>query len=221
MKTNLPGQAAASKCHCPFTIEVTGVGERFAAPDEAVIVLGAVSEGKELQALQAENAEAVSGIIQALLTLGLPREQIQTAEFRIEPQYDFPDGQQVFRDFRITHLLQITTDMVDSVGELIDAAVAHGANQVSSLQFTLSEPERYEDEALSLAIANARRKAETIAESMGVALAAVPCEVQELTPSAPPIPFALSLQKADAAGTPIEPGRLTIRASVRVWYWYQ
>ncbi|MCA0753777.1 SIMPL domain-containing protein [Paenibacillus sp. N4] len=221
MKTNFAGQAATGHSKCPFTIEVTGEGERSATPDEAVIVLGAISEGKELQELQAENAEAVSGIIQALLALGLPREQIQTAEFRIEPQYDFPEGQQVFRDFKITHLLQIRTDMVDSVGALIDTAVAHGANQVSSLQFTLSEPERYEDEALSLAIANARRKAETIAASLGVALAAIPCEVQELTQAPPPVPFALSLQKADAAGTPIQPGQLTVRASVRVWYWYQ
>lgn len=67
------------------------------------------------------------------------------------------DGKQIFRGYKITHLLQITTDHVAQTGNLVDTAVSNGANNVTSIQFTIAHPEFYENQALSLAIQNARQ----------------------------------------------------------------
>lgn len=204
---------------CPFTIEVQGDGTVDAAPDQAVVVLGAITEGPVLQTVQNENALIVTHIIESLLELGIPKENVQTQDFRIEIQYDYKDGEQIFRGYKVTHLLQITIDKVEETGIVIDTAVSSGANTVTSVQFTLADPAPYENEALSLAVRSALHKAETIAAALRVQLAAVPCQVQELSRGAEPVPFAAAMQMQSAA-TPIAPGQLTIAASVRVWYLY-
>ncbi|WP_029192789.1 SIMPL domain-containing protein [Paenibacillus harenae] len=205
---------------CPFTIEVPGEGTAAAAPDRSVVVLGAMTEGPVLQDAQSENADLLNAIIQALLELNIPRENIQTKDFRIEVQYDYVDGKQIFRGYQVTHLLQMTTDQVDQTGLIIDTAVANGANTVTSIEFTTSQPEKYENQALSSAIRSALQKAQTIAGTLGVALSAIPCQVQQVSRTAEPPVLFKAAQLSAGAATPIEPGQLTVHAAVRVWYMF-
>lgn len=199
------------------TIEVVGEGRVSAAPDQAIIVLGAETEGTVLSEVQADNGEMMASIITSLLNLNIPREKIQTSEFRIEIQYDYPDGEQIFRGYKAIHLLQITLDQVDQTGEVVDTALGNGANVVSNIQFVLSQPAVYKNEALSLALEDARHKAVTIANTLGVAIAAVPDHVQELSALPQPSLFKSSIAMS-SADTPIHPGQLSISSSVRVWY---
>ncbi|MZQ81399.1 DUF541 domain-containing protein [Paenibacillus sp. 5J-6] len=200
------------------TIEVLGEGNVTAAPDRAVIVLGVVTDGPNLQAIQTENAKAISNVIQSLMSLNIPREKIQTHEYRIEIVHDYVDGKQIFRGYKITHLLQITTDHVAQTGNLVDTAVSNGANNVTSIQFTIAHPEFYENQALSIAIQNARQKAITIANTLGVTLGSVPSHVQEPSRTAGPVPYMTAKFAASAVESSIEPGQLTIKAAVRVWF---
>ncbi|KRF13356.1 SIMPL domain-containing protein [Paenibacillus sp. Soil787] len=202
---------------CPPTIEVLGMGSAAATPDRAIAVLGAITEGPVLPAVQTENAKIVTTIIQSLLKLNIPREKIQTYDFGIEIQYDYQEGKQVFRGYKVTHLLQITNDKVELTGILVDTAVASGANNITDIKFTTSQPEIYENQALSNAIRNARHKAMTIANTLGVTLFTVPSQIQEITGTAEPIPYATAML-AKSTVTPIQPGQLTIYAKVRVWY---
>ncbi|QYR22487.1 SIMPL domain-containing protein [Paenibacillus sp. sptzw28] len=199
------------------SIEVLGEGAVSAAPNQVEIVLGAVTEGTNLQAVQTDNANILTNIINSFLKLNIPREKIQTRDFRIEAEYDYQDGKQIFRGYRVTHLLQITTDRVGETGLLVDTAVSQGANSVTGIRFTIAKPEIYENQALSLAIQNARRKAQTIANTLGRPLPAHPSQVEELPRAHEPIPFTASIL-AEKAVTPIEPGQLTVYAAVRVRY---
>ncbi|MFE6796369.1 SIMPL domain-containing protein [Paenibacillus chitinolyticus] len=201
----------------PAVIEVTGDGIVSVIPDQAVIVLGAVTEGEALSPAQAENARIISAVIDSLLQLGIPRSSIQTDEFRIDPQYDFQDGKQIFRGYRVTHLLKITTDRVGETGTIVDTAVSKGANSVSGISFRTSQPQKYSKEALTLAVRNAREKALTIAASLGVTLAAVPESVRELSGQNEPVPFKASMLAAGPA-TPIQPGELHVYAAVSARY---
>lgn len=216
---NYPGNKSASfsQYKCPPTIEVLGIGTAAAAPDRAIVVLGAITEGPVLPAVQTENAKIVTTIIQSLLKLNIPREKIQTYDFGIEIQYDYQDGKQIFRGYKVTHLLQITNDRVELTGILVDTAVSSGANNITDITFTTTQPEFYENQALSLAIRNARQKAVTIANTLGVTLITVPNQVQEITGTAEPIPYATTMLSKSTV-TPIQPGQLTIYAKVRMWY---
>ena len=95
-----------------------------ASPNRAIVVLGAITEGNALQLVQAENARITANIILSLQNLGIPKEKIQTNDYRIETQYDYVDGKQIFRGYKVTHLLQITTDRVEQTGVIVDTAVS-------------------------------------------------------------------------------------------------
>lgn len=200
-------------------IEVLGEGTVTAAPDRAVVILGVITEGPNLHVIQTENSKTVSNIIQSLLDLNIPREKIQTHDYRIEVVYDYHDGKQTFRGYKVTHLLQITTDNVEQTGSLVDTAVSSGANEVTSIRFTTAHPEIYVNQALSLAIRNGRQKALTIANTLGVTLSAVPFRVQEQSGTAAiPAPYMASKLAISEAATPIQPGQLVFEAKARVWY---
>ncbi|CAM4444204.1 hypothetical protein FHS16_003911 [Paenibacillus endophyticus] len=206
---------------CDFTLEVLGEGVVTAVPDRTLITLGTVSEGVDLISVQSDNAIKVAAVIEELEQSGIARESIKTTQFLMEPQYDYIDGKQEFRGYRVTHLLQVTLDNVTEAGRLIDAAVANGANIVTSIEFDTSEGAKAKREALIAAVRDAEAKATVIAQALGVSLSAVPCKVEEVVLSgAEPVFFKASAMSLESATSPIEPGQLTFRAAIRIWYLY-
>lgn len=201
------------------TIEVTGEAKVSTAPDQAVITLGAITENISLTAAQTENAKTVSSIIDALLKLNIPQEHIQTTHYSITPQYNYEDGKQIFRNYNVTHLLEITTDNISQTGVIIDAAVNHGANSVSNIQFLVAHPELLYNKALSQAILNSQQKATVVAETLGVTLNTIPQQVQEISQPPGPSPYQPKLY-AQSTTTPIQPGELNITAVVKTVYSY-
>ncbi|WP_419872762.1 SIMPL domain-containing protein [Candidatus Pristimantibacillus sp. PTI5] len=210
-----------SNSHWPrkaSTIEVIGEGSAAAPADQAIVVLGAVTEGTDLRPIQAENANIMTAVIGSLLRLGIPRDKLQTQEYRIDTMYDFVDGKQIFRGYQVTNLIQVTVDQVDQTGTVVDTAVGSGANHVSSIRLTTARPDIYEHQALSLAVRDAAQRALTIANTLGVMAANVPLEVQQLPLPGGPVPMFKAAAFAGSAVTPIEPGGLTVNASVRAVY---
>ncbi|CAH0344973.1 SIMPL domain-containing protein [Bacillus sp. CECT 9360] len=200
------------------TLIVSGEETILAAPDQAIIKLGVITENKDPAVAQQENANAISKVINSITGLGIPENQIRTVEYRIEPQYDYQEAMQIFRGYKVTHLIQITISNIKQVGEILDTAVSNGANTVSSLQFTLSNQEAYYNQALSLAVENAREKATSLAKVLGVTLNKTPDLVQEVSVNQPILFQSTALLKN--AATPIQPGELDIPAAVRVEYSY-
>lgn len=200
-------------------IEVTGEGTVSVIPNRAMIVMGVITDNLSLSTAQSENATATANVINSLLQLNIPRNHIQTVTYRIEIQYDYENGTQVFRGYRVTHLLQVTLARVELTGLVVDRAVNSGANFVSNIQFTIANPEIYYNQALSKAVQSAENKANTIARTLGVTLVRTPVKITEKTIAEPPMPFQASLvAEGTAVPTPIQLGELEIRAVVRAKY---
>lgn len=221
-----PFQALIQKsCCCPYTVcgsfelKVDGRGSVMAKPDTVVAVLGVITENMQLMTAQQENADKISSVIRAIVLTGVPTEAIQTQAYNIEPLYDYIEGKQVFRGYRVTHNLRITIRNVDIVGKVIDAAVYSGANTVSSISFTVSNPSIYYAEALNAAIDDAIAKAAAIGMKLKVNISRIPVKIIEETyQSTSPIqPF--QMQTATAA-TPIQPGQIEIIALIKTVFIY-
>ncbi|RFU62420.1 SIMPL domain-containing protein [Peribacillus glennii] len=202
------------------SLTVSGEETVQAAPDQAIITLGATTENKDPAAAQQDNAAIILRVINSIKALGIPENQIKTVEYRIDPQYDYQEGTQIFRGYKVTHLIRITASNIKQVGEIVDTAVKNGANTVSSVRFTVSNQEVHYNRALSLALENARQKAISMAKTLGVTLNDTPEQVQE-TSIGQPLPFQMdAYSKIAAAATPIQPGELNISAAVKVEYSY-
>ena len=193
------------------SITVTGTGTAKGTPDTALITLGVVTEGTNLQRLQQENAAKTQAVINSLVQSFVPIENISTQSYSIEPMYDYRDGTQVFTGYRVTNLLSITTKNLGQVGTLIDNAVSSGANRVVGINFIIEDNSLLYSEALSLAVRDARSKAETLSQESGLQVNNVPSSIlEEFTTTPYPQPIAFS----SAVSTPILPGELQVTATI-------
>ena len=62
---------------------------------------------------------------------------------------------------------------MESVGTLIDVAFAAGANTLNGISFSASDTEEAETEAMKKAVADAKNKAEILAEASGLKISGI------------------------------------------------
>lgn len=199
---------------------VTGNGSVSVEPDIVTIELGIVTENKELGTAQAENAKITNQVIQSLIRLGIPTEKIQTGRYTIQPMYDFVDGKQVFRGYRVEHMLRVEIPSVDQAGIIIDIAVQNEVNQISNIQFSVENKEKYYRQALNIALEDALAKAESMATTLHLNLDAQPIRITEEEVHQPPIVYQAFAMAEAQPTTPIQAGQIVIHATVRVQFQY-
>lgn len=201
-------------------VTVTGEGRVTGSPDVAEVTLGVSHEAASVAEARERAAQAMNAMIDALKDNGVDEKDIQTTHLSIEPQYDYEDGKQRLRGYRVTNIVTAKIRDIDATGDVIDAAVAAGgdAAQVQSLRFTIDDLSELQDQARRLAMENAREKAETLADAGGVELGDVVSVSESVSGfPPPPIPFAREAVQADT-GTPIQPGELEVVVTVNVMY---
>ncbi len=195
---------------------VIGIGNVSIATDIVRIQLEVITENKQLQRAQQENASVMNGVIESLVALGIDRSNVQTVSYNITPQYDYIEGEQRFRGYQVTNAITVQTTNIQQIGAIIDTAVQNGVNRVSNIQFTVADEQKYYEQALSLALENAVAKAETIARTMQLQLEPQPIRIVEEISGQPVAYRAL----ASEVSTPIEQGQVSIHAKVKVQFEY-
>ena len=199
-------------------IHVFGEGLVSVDADTLKITLGVVTEGVELETIQAENAAAITRVIQALHDNGIKHDEIKTIDYRIDPQYRYEDSKQLFVGYRITHMLEVKTKQIKNAGKIVDSAVKNGANTVTNIQFTIENDTVFYQHALQLAAKDTLRKAYTLARPYGATAYQIPYLIEEQLSIGGPIPLTYTALKAEAQ-TPIEPGKLTVQARIKAYFY--
>lgn len=198
---------------------VTGNGKVVTQASYVQFQIEVTTQGKNVQQAQQENASTMNRVIQSILALTIPRENIQTAAYTIAPIYDYVEGKQVFTGYEVTNAITVKVPDTNLVEAVIDTAVENGANRISSIQFKIDHADVYYQQALSLALHNAQMKANTIAQTMHLALHPQPLEIVEENESGPVLYKSMAMADSTIT-TPIEQGQITISAAVRVTFQY-
>ncbi|WP_158290465.1 SIMPL domain-containing protein [Halobacillus salinus] len=201
---------------------VSGMGRVKVEPDMAEVKVGVVTENQSLSVAQSQSAEVVTKLIQSLQEAGIKKQDIQTDEYYIFPEYDYQDGKQEFRGYRVTHILNVTVDNIRNVGAIIDLAVSNGANRVSNVSFHVRNRTEYEQEALRRSLYDAQRKAQTVCQTLGVHLYPVPIKIVEGRSDVReerPVTYGKTTVLSSAS-TPVEAGQTEITAQVQVQFTY-
>lgn len=204
------------------TLVVTGRAEIKAEPDMAVFTVGVETRGQTVEEARAANAEAMQAIRDSLLASGADERSLQTRNFRVhaEWQHNPRDGSRTFVGYVVGHTLEVTVMNLASLGPWMDAAMQHGANQVSGPTFGLSNSEELEARALVEAVRKARVKAETLARASGVFLKRVVHISEHVnTPIGGAMrTMAMMDATAEFAPTPISPGEISVTATVTMTF---
>jgi hypothetical protein len=198
------------------TITVSATGTAEAAPDQARITSGVITEATSARDALTGNTDAMNKVIAALKAKGIEAKDIQTASFNVEPVMDYSkDGQPpTLRGYRVSNQVVVLVRDLDKIGTVLDDLVSAGANQIQGLGFEVSKAETLKDEARKTAIANALRRAKLLAAAAGAEVGEV-LQISEEASADNQVMFAAPrFAKAQAASVPVERGTSTLEARV-------
>lgn len=207
---NLFGDCAGAAC--ADWVEVTGTGEQTGVPDQFGVRAVARREGEAIAPLtEAVNAE-VDAILARARKLGIPERRITASSLRVEPVWQ-REPQRRVSGYRVERPVIIETRGMETQASLLTELTAAGVREIRPLGTGLSNRDELEQRALEAAVADARVRATTLADSaereLGPAL-----RIQEQGGSGPR-PMALEAARARSDGS-WTPGELTITRRVRV-----
>ena len=198
------------------TVSVSGEGRVSAVPDLAVVQVGVTTDAGTAAEALAANSAAMARVLGTFAAEGVEPRDLQTSSLSLGPRWADREGQApVVEGYTARNVLSVRVRDLDRLGAILDAAAAggEGANTFEGLSFGMDEPGALEDEALRLAVADARRKAELVAAEAGIALGAV----QRIDTGTVPGPRPMDMQMARMAAAesvPVAQGELEIAASV-------
>jgi uncharacterized protein YggE len=208
-------------------IHATGTGNVIGSPDRAQIAFSVETDNPDVKVAQQANADQMTKVTNALTAAGIPKDALKTTGYNIYPVYDTTNSvlNQKIKNYHVTNTITVTLHDVSRVGEIIDVGVAAGVNQVSSIQFMLSDEQAQalRTEALKEAVVRARSDADTVAGALGVNITG--SKNVDVNQGYTPVVFSnydmVGATAKSAAPTPIQPGDVTVTATVTVTYTYR
>lgn len=199
-------------------LTVTGTGEVARAPDMAVIRVGVVEQDKSAEVALSRASEAMTRMQAQLAGQGIEPRDIQTTQLSLNPVYENSSGTRTRRvvGFEAMNSVLVRVRDLPSTGAVLGALVGDGANRIDGISFTLQDGEEAMDEARRRAVADARRKAELLAEAAGVELG----EVRDIREAGGGMPRPVMMERmaADVAAVPIAEGEVSLSATVSMVY---
>jgi len=198
------------------TVSVSATGKVTAEADVAQISAGVVTEADSAKEAIGRNSVVMTKLIEGLKAASIQAKNIQTTTLNVEPRYTQPkDGRTaIINGYRVINQVRLTVRDVKRLGEILDQAIALGANQINHIAFDIAEPEALKDEARKQAMENARRRGELYAKAAGGQLGPV-LRISESVADVHPMPRG---GMAMRASVPIEPGTRSIEVEVHVTY---
>ena len=149
-------------------ITVSGTGETQISADTAIVSLGINARDKDVLAAQQKANAIIASIREAMTSLGIPEDCVNTDYMNIYAIYDYQDDQEEVMAYNAGSTLAIKVTSMDAVGEVIDSAFAAGANTLNGISFSASDTDAAKAESLKKAVADAKAKAEILAEASGL-----------------------------------------------------
>lgn len=210
-------------------LSVRGEAQLMVPPDQVSVVLGVTTESSKAKKAITDNSQKMTKVIDALARLGIKKDSYKTQNFRVQPIWSVrpKDANKNWRasivSYRVNNSLHVTTKALSRIGDVIAGATEAGANQVNSVNFSLSDERQYRSQAITQAMGNAKQDANVLVAASGDRIkrtlslnldntSASRVRVEALQSSAR---FKSAL--ADAP-PPISSGDITVRASVSVVY---
>jgi len=214
-----PSVVAAASGDPTHGITVQGTAIISLKPDMASLYLGVDAQATTATQAQSNASKAMAAVIAAVKKQGVADADVATQGINLNPTYD-PNinGTSHVNGYQASQSLSVKVRDLDKLGPVIDAGVAAGATSVGGISFSLADPTAATDQARQMAVADAHKRAQSLATAAGVTLGA-PISVTEESATQPPVYYAAgaAADKASAA-TPVQVGTTDVTVTVDVVY---
>lgn len=168
------------------TISVNGKGEMVAAPDVALFSFTVTENAKTVVEAQTKATEKINNSLKVVRDAGVADKDIQTVSYTINPHYEYQDsvcptvyspsssvmpcrpGKSVMTGYDVSQTIQVKVRDLNKAGTLFTAIGATGVQNINGLDFSVDKPETVKAQAREKAIADAKTKAQALADQLGV-----------------------------------------------------
>ncbi|PXF44327.1 26 kDa periplasmic immunogenic protein [Gracilariopsis chorda] len=210
---------SARSQNIPRTITVSGRGTGSAPPDTATINTGVQTTAATAQEALAANNRQFQSVLAVLSEQGIEDRDVQTSFFNVNPQFRRgPNGEQLgITGYRVSNQVRVIVRDIDKLGQILDALVTAGSNQVSGVSFSIEDNQEITDTARAAAVADATRTAGVYAAAAGISVGRL-IAISDQSIQAP-LPRAVSLDAGAAGfGVPIASGELQVTSNVNLQF---
>jgi len=202
-------------------IGVSGTGRVFVAPDTAIASIGVDITAPTLAEATKQASAQMTAVINAVKAQGIDDKDIQTSSYSVYPITNTSKEGETpkITGYHVTNIVTVKIRNIANVGQVLDAAIAAGANSVNSVMFTVDNPAKAEEEARTLAVQDAMAKAQTLATAAGVKVGKI-IVISDVSGGFQPIVKSANYPVADAASGagPVETGQNEISVTVEMHF---
>ena len=133
------------------------------------------------------------------------------ARIQLSPIYNRRPNNQTIEAIEAKRTIMILIKDIEQISDLINGSIEVGINGIQGIQLDTSDKVRLEREALDIAIADAKREANHVAQKFGVALGSlVYVQVQPRT--------ARQMTGMSGVHSPFKPGQIVVRRQVNATF---
>lgn len=215
------------------SFSTSGEGKVTAIPDVARFSFSVITEGgKDIAALQQENSQRANSAIALLKDSGVEDKDIKTANYNLQPRYQYfscpvnknsiakPCPPAEIVGYSMSQTVSVKIRDFEKAGEILSGIVQSGVNSVSELSFAIDDETEIENQARQEAIADAIKKAESIAQAGNFNLG----KILSISENSSPVfyratkSFGMSAGEDIAISPTIEPGSQEIIVNITISY---
>jgi uncharacterized protein YggE len=206
------------------TITVSAQGMTTATPDMAEVSFSVLTQGQNPQVLSQNNNDKMTAVLQFVASQGVASSDIATTNYSLQPNYQWDRNTQrnFITGYTLTQTVEVKVRNLDSVAGILGGLAPLGINQISGVNYTFQDQNKYIATARANALDKAKAQADAMARQAGASLGSV-VNVSESSY----IPF-YSKSYATGAGVsadmamptppPLQPGTQDVTDTVTVVY---
>lgn len=210
------------------SFEVIGTGKATAVPKNATVSFTVTEKGDTQNAAKDAANNIQNQANAALISLGIPKQNITTTSINVNPNYEeagaaqpivLPPNRQVQNGYVATINTQVK-GTINQINKAVDELSALGAN-VSGVEYASENQNQLMEEAQAKAIQNAKEQAQNIASAAGFKLGKIVSVRNADLAQGGPQPFANTTLKSSApdTSTNLQPGQNEVVANMGVSFY--
>ena len=178
-------------------IVTTGTASVDATPDIATLAIEVNVAAQDAASAKKQADDRVAQYLSFLEQNGIARKDINSANLRTQPDYDYQNGKSILKGYRAVRTVEVTLRELDKLNSLLDGALKAGLNEIRSVTLGVAQSESFKDKARKAAIDDATRQAQQLAAGFNAKLGPV-YSIRYHVSNYQPGPM-VRMMKADAA----------------------
>lgn len=205
-------------------ITVSAQGKVTVSPDIAQFSFSVVSQGANPKTLADNNNKQMNAAIDFVKSQGIDEKDIKTTDYNLVPQYNYDrnTGKSYIYSYSLTQTVSVKVRALNKVADVLAGLPPLGINQISSITFSIDDPEKFLKDARDQAFDKAKEKAQEMAAENNASLGQVinfsDFQNQYITPMYDRSSVAMGMGAAPSVAPEIQSGSQEVTVNVSVTY---